>query len=75
VAQKTAATGFQSHGDTRLYLTLPPDEKILSASVLWPGGNLEQLELDSNRLRPGQSLVVRQGSGIISSSPLRNRAR
>ncbi|MDG2149744.1 MAG: CRTAC1 family protein [Planctomycetota bacterium] len=75
VAQKTAATGFQSHGDTRLYLTLPPDEKILSASVLWPGGNLEQLELDSNRLRAGQSLVVRQGSGIISSSPLRNRAR
>lgn len=68
VAQKTAASSFQSQDDSRLHLVLLPDEEIVSAQVTWPGGGIEPL--DPGTLRPGRSVVVRRGAGVLESTLL-----
>jgi hypothetical protein len=67
--QKTAASSFQSQDDTRLHLVLLPDEEVRAAQVLWPGGSIETL--DPGKLRPGQSVVVRRGAGVVVSASLK----
>ncbi len=66
VRQKLSASAIQSSSDPRLHLA--GRGPVTAAQVRWPGGEVEPL--DPSAVVFGRQLVVRRGSGIVSSHPL-----
>jgi hypothetical protein len=68
VRQKLASEGFQAANDPRLHFATQQPAPIQSASVLWPGGEVEQL--DPASLTWGHHLVIEKGRGVVTATAL-----
>jgi enediyne biosynthesis protein E4 len=66
-AQAVSSSGFQGSNDPRLHLA--GRGPVRGASVLWPGGQRE--ELDPQALRFGEHVTVERGAGVVQRSTLR----
>ncbi|MFT7465414.1 MAG: hypothetical protein ACI9EF_003781 [Pseudohongiellaceae bacterium] len=66
VRQKLSARGFQTSDDPRLHFS--GGASIVSATVLWPGGVRETLNVST--LGFGQHVLIERGRGVVSQGPL-----
>lgn len=66
IRQKLSARGFQTSDDPRLHFS--GQGPILAATVLWPGGEREALDVSA--LGFGQQLVIERGRGVVEQAAL-----
>jgi hypothetical protein len=66
VRQKLSASGFQASSDPRLHVGSPG--AVRAASVLWPGGERE--DIDPTAFAGGRQVVVVRGRGVVMSHSL-----
>ncbi len=64
--QKVASSSFQGSPDPRLHFG--GGGRVSSATVRWPGGELDTL--DAERMLFGQHLIVERGRGVVAAHPL-----
>ena len=57
---------YASHSDTRIYLGLDDADDVDEIEIRWPDGSVEK----ESDVAGGQSVVWRQGEGIVSRRPL-----
>jgi hypothetical protein len=66
VRQKLSASGFQTSNDPRLHLA--GQGPVIEASVLWPGGMRESLDVSSMLF--GRHIVIERGRGVVAHNAL-----